>query len=58
MFLSKVPAWKTRVEYGRITAMEHGAIDPEKIAQFSQMEKTEAEAETKEADQAAAADAS
>jgi MFS family permease len=58
MFLSKVPAWKTRVEYGHITAMEHGAIDPEKIAQFSQVEKTEAEAETKEADKTTVADAS
>jgi MFS family permease len=49
MFLSKVPAWKTHVEYGRITAIEHGAVDPEKIAQFNQIEVAEA----KEVDQAA-----
>ena len=42
MFLSKIPAWKTQVEYGRIMAMEHGDVDPEKIARFSQIERAEA----------------
>jgi MFS family permease len=52
MFIDKVPAWKTRIEYGRIAAMEHGDIDPEKIAHFNQVERAEA----KEAGNAAAPD--
>lgn len=34
-FLSKVPAWKTKVEYGRIRRVERGEIDPEKLGSLS-----------------------
>lgn len=41
MFLSKVPAWKTRVEYGKILAIEHGEVVPEKFAAFGQIERVD-----------------
>ena len=34
IFLTKVPAWKTRVEYGKILVVEHGESDLEKMAAF------------------------
>lgn len=34
MFLSKQPAWKTRVEFHRVRAVERGEVDPEKISTF------------------------
>lgn len=41
MFLSKVPAWKTRVEYDKIHAIEHGKVVPEKFAAFGQIKRVD-----------------
>ena len=40
LFLAKVPAWKTRVNYKGIVAAEHGDIDPEKRLSFATHEET------------------
>lgn len=34
MFMSKIPAWKTRVEYNRVRAIEQGHISADKITAF------------------------
>ena len=34
LFADKVPAWKTRVDFNKIRAFEHGDVDPEKLAAF------------------------
>ncbi len=55
MFMKGLPAWKTHVEYGRILAIEHGDVDPEKIRAFSQVESVDAKGEDKAAAPEAAA---
>ena len=47
MFLLNIPAWKTKVEYGKILAVEHGDVDPEKLAAFNQVEREEVATEAK-----------
>jgi hypothetical protein len=42
MFLSGVPAWKTRVEYSNVRRVEGGAIDKEKRFETS-LERREEE---------------
>jgi len=39
MFISGDRAWKTKVEYGRIRAVEYGQIDPEKLANVTRLEE-------------------
>ena len=41
MFLSKIPAWKTRVETKKILAVEHGEVSPEKLARIVHQENEE-----------------
>lgn len=53
IFASRVPAWKTSVETKRIRAIEHGEVDPEKIAGVSVMHAERAAAGTKQATETA-----
>lgn len=41
LFLSKTPAWKTRVNYKKIRAIERGQTDPEKSATYRHTEKAD-----------------
>ena len=47
MFLLNIPAWKTKVEYGKILAVEHGDVDPEKLAAFNVVQHQEEATEEK-----------
>ena len=41
MFTAKVPAWKTRVEYRKILAVEHGEVNPDKMKHFAESDVVE-----------------